>query len=195
MELKKENMFKSYCEIYVTAGELENSMTTEAWRRSGLEGIAKEEILAKVVWTEKLWSAKQRMEQDEEEEREIISISEESSTVAGGIPYSPISSETTTTVATEGWTSVEEHQWNSGPGSEMENPAVGPGPLVGWHRPYVHMDAHQQNSGPGSELENPAVGPGLLVADGPQLVGPPRDVTPYEVAINLVDGWFLPRRN
>lgn len=188
-------MFKPYCEIYVTAGELENSMTTEAWRRSGLEGMAKEEILAKVVWTEKLWSAKQRMEQEEEEEREIITISEESSTVEGGIPYSPISSETdTTTVAAEGWSSVEEHQWNSGPGSELENPAVGPGPLVGWHRPYMSVGAHQQNSGPGSELENPAVGPGLLVADRPQPVGPSGDIYPYEVAVNFVDGWFLSRR-
>ena len=115
-----------------------------------------------MVWTEKLWNAKQKMDQEEEEEREIISISEESSIVEGGIPYSPISSETdTTTVATGGWRSIEKHQWNSGPGSE---------------------------------LENPAVGLGLLEADGPQLVGPSGDISPYEMAINFVDGWFLSRK-
>ena len=112
-----------------------------------------------------------------------------------GIPYYPISSETdTTAVAEGGWSSVEEHQWNSGPGLELESPAVGPGPLVRWHRPYLSMDAHQQNSGPESEVGNPAVGPGLLVAGGPQLEGPSGDIRPYEVAVNLVDGWFLSRR-
>ena len=188
-------MFKPYCETYITAGELKRSMATEAWRRSGLEGLAEEEILAKVVWAKKMWSAKQQMDREEEEEREIISISEESSTVVGGIPYSPISGESDTTTVAEGdWSSVEEHQWNSGPGSESENPAVGPGPLAGWHRPYQNMDAHQQNSGPGSEVENPAVGPGLLVAGGPQPVGPSGHVRPYEVAVNFVDGWFLSGR-
>ena len=131
-----------------------------SWQKSGLEGLAKEEILAKVVWTEKLWNAKQKMDQEEEEEREIISISEESSTVEWGIPYSPIASETdSTTVATGGWRSIEKHQWNSGPGLELENPAVG-------------------------------LGLGLLEADGPQVVGPSGDISPYEMAVNFVDGWF-----
>ena len=112
-----------------------------------------------------------------------------------GIPFSHISGESDTTTVAEGdWSSVEEHQWNSGPGSESENPAVGPEPLAGWHRPYQNMDAHQQNSGPGSEVENPAVEPGLLVAGGPQPVGPSGHIRPYEVAVNFVDGWLLSGR-
>ena len=49
----------------------------------GLEGLAEKEILSKVVWAEKMWNAKQQMDQEEEEGREIISISEESSNVEG----------------------------------------------------------------------------------------------------------------